>query len=120
MPKFEKLNVWRRGVELAVYIYELTSSGELSKDFGMKDQMRRSVNSVPANIAEGDEMDSNKQSIRYFRIAKGSSGELYTHAEIARRIDMISKDQANYIQNECTALSGMLGNLIKARKKQTK
>jgi four helix bundle protein len=115
MPNFEKLKVWEKSVELARKIYDVTSQGKLDKDYGMKDQMRRSAVSISANIAEGDEMDSNKQSIRYFRIAKGSCGELYTHTEISNRVGLISNEQAKYIQTECTSISGMLGNIIKAR-----
>lgn len=116
MPNFEKLKVWEKSVELARKIYEVTSQGKLGKDYGMKDQMRRSAVSISANIAEGDEMDSNKQSIRYFRIAKGSCGELYTHIEIAKRVGLITNEDANYIQTECISISGMLGNIIKARR----
>ena len=117
MPKFEKLHVWERAVDLAVSIYKVTSVGDLSRDFGMKDQMRRSAVSIAANIAEGDEMNSNKQSARYFKISKGSSGELYTHAEIVKRVGILNDKDADDIQEECTAISGMLGNLIKSRTK---
>ena len=51
MPKFEKLNVWKRAVALAIYVYKITAKGELSKDYGLKDQMQRAVISMPGNIA---------------------------------------------------------------------
>ena len=60
MGKFCELKVWQRAKALAVYIYEETSSGEFSKDFGLKDQIRRAAVSVASNIAEGDELDTDK------------------------------------------------------------
>ena len=104
MPKFERLNVWTKSLELSVYVYRLSSNGKLSKDFGLRDQMRRAEASIPANIAEGDEMESVKQSIKFFRIAKGSSGVLYTHAEITKQIDLLSKSEVDFIQNECVVI----------------
>jgi len=54
MGNFEELKVWQRAKELAVEIYKLTAKGKLSKDYGLRDQMRRAAVSIPSNIAEGD------------------------------------------------------------------
>jgi four helix bundle protein len=51
MGNFRKLNVWQRAKDLAVNVYKLTDSGQLNKDFGLKDQIRRSAVSIPSNIA---------------------------------------------------------------------
>lgn len=66
MPKggFKDLLVWQRAKELAVLIYKTTETGSLAKDFGLKDQMRRAAVSVPSNIAEGDERDTNKDAVK--------------------------------------------------------
>ena len=68
---FQNLQVWQKSKNLAVQIYKITSSGKLEKDFGLRDQIRRSAISVPSNIAEGDERDTDKDSVRFFFIAKG-------------------------------------------------
>ena len=73
MGKFQDLNVWQRSKDLTVYLYKLTGKGKFSKDFGLRDQIRRASVSIASNIAEGDEHGSDKQSNRYFYIAKGSS-----------------------------------------------
>ena len=65
MGNFEDLKVWQRAKDLAVYIYKLTAHGRFSKDFGLRDQIRRAAVSIPSNIAEGDELGTDKQSIRY-------------------------------------------------------
>jgi four helix bundle protein len=78
MGNFQKLRVWQLAKNLAVKIYKLTKSQKYSKDFGLKDQIQRAAVSVPANISEGDELGSNRQSIKHFNIAKGSVAEVQT------------------------------------------
>ena len=115
MGKFMELKVWQRAKDLAVYIYKITREGTFAKDFGFRDQIRRAALSIPSNIAEGDELGSNKQAVKFFYIAKGSSAELLTQAIIALEIKYIGKKGFEHIQTECTAISGMLGRLIKVR-----
>jgi len=83
MGKFQELKVWQRAKELAVFIYKLTAKGTFLKDYGLRDQMRRAGVSIPSNIAEGDELDSDRQAIRFFYTAKGSSAEVLTQAIIS-------------------------------------
>ena len=75
---FKDLAVWQRAKDLAVLIYKVSDSEMKSVDFGLKDQVRRSAVSVANNLAEGDERDTDKESIRYFFITKGSVAELRT------------------------------------------
>jgi hypothetical protein len=70
MGNFRKLLVWQKAKELAVKIYKLVRTQPISKDFGFRDQIQRAAVSIPANIAEGDELDTDKQSIRHFYIEK--------------------------------------------------
>ena len=70
----------------------LQISNKFVKDFGLRDQARRSAVSVPSNIAEGDERDTDKDSVRFFFIAKGSLAELRTQMEIAYRIGYIDEN----------------------------
>jgi len=116
MSNFENLNVWHKAVELAVSIYSLTSENQyFKKDFGLKDQIRRAVVSISSNISEGDQLGTDKQAVRQFYIAKGSTAELYTQLIISNKIGYISEfDIKNYL-SECRSISAMLTNLIKSR-----
>jgi four helix bundle protein len=114
---FRELKVWQRGKILAVKVYEISSKGRFNSDYSLRDQVRRAAVSIPSNIAEGDTLGTNKQSIRYFHIAKGSCAELMTQFEIASEIGYISQPIFAEIQEECLNLSGMLERLIKARLK---
>ena len=75
MGKFQELRAWQRAKNLAVYLYQVTGAGEFSRDFALRDQLRRVAVSIPSNIAEGDELGTNKQSINFFHIAKRSAAE---------------------------------------------
>jgi four helix bundle protein len=114
---FKELKVWQRGKTLAVKVYEISGKGRFDSDYGLRDQVRRAAVSIPSNIAEGDTLGSNKQSIRHFHIAKGSCAELMTQFEIAQEIGYISNETMTEIQEECLGLSGMLERLIKVRSK---
>ena len=107
--------MWQRAKQLAVKVYQLTTESSLTKHYALADQIRRSSVSVPSNIAEGDERDTDKDSIRFFYIAKGSLAELVTQLEIAHEVGLLSQQQTAPILTECVELGRMLGALIKAR-----
>lgn len=114
---FKELKVWQKSKDLAVYVYKMTNSGKFGHDYSLRDQIRRAVVSIPSNIAEGDERETDKEAVRYFYIAKGSSAEALTQAIIAFEIGYIQEETFKEIENKCTEISGMLSKLITARSK---
>jgi len=112
---FRELKVWQHSKDMAVYIYQLTNQGSFERDVGLKDQIRRAAVSIPSNIAEGDERNTNKESIRFFYIAKGSLAEVVTQTIIAREIGYLSDNIYNELIDECSIIGKMLGKLIKVR-----
>jgi len=117
MGNFEELKVWQRAKDLAVFIYKEKGQGIFDKDFVLKDQMRRAAVSIVSNIAEGDELDTDRQSVKFFFIAKGSSAELLTQGMIAREVGYLDEVSFSHIQKETKAISSMLTKLIRARSK---
>ena len=115
MGKFQKLRVWQLAKEIAVKIYRLTKTKEFLKDFGLREQIQRCSVSIASNIAEGDELGTDKQSIRHFYIAKGSTAELITQLIIAYEISYIDENTKNILINKCDKVSAMLAKLIKAK-----
>ena len=112
---FKDLRVWQKSMGLAVYVYRITNQGQLKTDYGLRDQARRSAVSVPSNIAEGDERDTDKDAIRFFYIAKGSLAELRTQMEIAFKVGYIDQKAYADIEEKAIQIGKMLGGLIKAR-----
>jgi len=114
---FKDLIVWQNAKELAVEIYRITSENKaFERDFSLRDQMRRSSVSIASNIAEGDERDTDKESVRFFYIAKGSLGELRTQIEIAYSIEYLTTDVFEALDSNCKQLGKMIGRLIQVRR----
>jgi four helix bundle protein len=115
IEKFEDLLVWKEAMRLSVQLYRCLKD---CKNYGFRDQIQRSVISIPSNIAEGFERQSNKEFIQYLYIAKGSCGELRTQLHIAFEINLVEKSKCEeYL--ECTRkISAMLYQLIKTRKER--
>ena len=120
MGNFQELKVWQRAKDLAVFLYKLTGQGAFAKDYGLRDQIRRAAVSIPSNIAEGDELGTDRQAIKFFYIAKGSSAELLTQTIIANEIGYLRNQHFDHVKKECRAISGMLTRLIQARSSKKK
>lgn len=110
--RFEELGVWQVAMTLCSSIYELTNEAHFSKDYGLKDQIRRSAVSVPSNIAEGFERDSQNQFIYFLVISKGSCGELRTQLKIAANLNYISENEYQKLNEECISVSKQLAGFI--------
>jgi four helix bundle protein len=115
MENFQELKVWQRSKNLAVSLCKITEQGAFDKDWALRDQIRRAVVSIPSNIAEGDELGTDRQAIKFFYTARGSSAEALTQAVIAYEIGYLTKEEFDYVKKECQAISGMLTRLIQAR-----
>ena len=110
--QFEDLEVWKRACRLCVEIFKALKE---CRDSGFKDQITRSVLSIPSNIAEGYERGSNKDAIKFFYYAKGSAGELRTQIYIGMEIGTIHKQTGLSWIQEAQEISKMLSGLIKGR-----
>ena len=108
---FEELEVWQRGCRLAVDVFKIFAT---CRNFTMQDQIQRSALSVPSNVAEGYERDSDKEFVRFLNIAKASCGELRTQLYISRKLDFIQKADSERLVRESKEISAMLHGLSRA------
>ena len=97
---------------------DIYNSLKLCKDYGLKDQLQRAAVSIPSNIAEGFERQSNKEFIQYLFIAKGSCGELRTQIHIASRLKIFSDKVSEKLLEKTRKVSAMTYNLIKTRREK--
>lgn len=107
---FEDLDVWKRACRLSATLYQ--QLGELS-NWGFRDQILRSGLSVPSNIAEGYERDSDAEIARFLTIAKGSCGELITQIYIGIEAGFIVRESGRSWVRESKEINAILGALIK-------
>jgi four helix bundle protein len=114
---FRQLRVWQCAKELAVYVYTVTTVGKFSRDFGLRDQIRRAAVSIPSNIAEGDERYTDRDAVRFLYMAKGSAAEVLTQAIIAHEIGYLDAESFAALESRCMEVAKMLSRLIGARSK---
>jgi four helix bundle protein len=114
LSRFEDLECWREATFLATEVYRISADGEMGRDFGFRDQLRRSAVSIASNIAEGKERETASELIRFLYIAKGSTGELKTQLHIAKQIGYLGEVKFVELNQRVEKISGMIGNLIKA------
>ena len=76
IERFEDIQAWQRTRELNRRIYEVTGKGEFSRNFSLKDQIRRAALSIMLNIAEGFARGSNKEFRQFLFVVHGSAAEV--------------------------------------------
>ena len=92
ISRFEEIEAWKNARELTKQIYQLSAIGAFSRDFGLRDQIRRAAVSVMSNIAEGFESQTQALFIKYLGVAKASAGELRSQLYIASDLGYLSPE----------------------------
>jgi four helix bundle protein len=112
--KCEKLDVWKKSAALSAEIYRYFSD---FRDYGFKDQITRSGLSIPSNIAEGIERESDRETWRFLDIAQASGAELKTQIYIGMKIEYIEISQGKKWLEELESIGKMLRALKATVKK---
>ncbi len=108
------LEVWQKSVDLVEYVYKITDKFPECEMYGLSNQIRRAVVSIPSNIAEGVSRQSTKEYIQFLYISLGSVAEVETQIIIANRLNYI-KD-IKHIMAEIEQIRKMLCTLIRKLK----
>ena len=114
VERFEELIAWQKARALTRGIYEVTGRGSFSKDFGLKDQMRRAAVSIMSNIAEGFERGRPSEFHQFLSVAKASRAELRSQLYIA--LDAAYMDEAlfNELMTKAVEVGRIIGGLRSA------
>ncbi len=67
---FEEIESWQKARELTREVYTVSNQGAFTKDFGLRDQIRRASVSIMSNIAEGFERDWNREFLQFLAVCK--------------------------------------------------
>ncbi len=118
--KFEDIVAWQKALELSDLIYEHSNKDKFSKDFGLRDQMRRASVSVVSNIAEGFEREGNNQFIYFLLVAKASAGELRAQMYVARNQKYITTEEFEKLNNKVLEVSKTISGFISYLRTQKK
>ena len=112
--KFEDLVAWQRSRDLTKQIYELSSSGQFGRDYGLRNQIQRAAVSIMSNLAEGFERGKNTEFHQFVSIAKGSCAEVRCQLYIALDAGYISSLEFDQLRSDAEELGRILGGLRRA------
>ena len=94
---FQDLKIWQLGIEIVKDVYLLTNCFPKCEIYGLTSQIRRSVISIPSNIAEGFRRYYNKEYRQFLFIALGSCAELETQIIIASELSYLDEHKKELI-----------------------
>ena len=106
MKTHHELTVWKKSIDFVTTVYKITEEYPKTEIYGLTNQVRRAVVSVPSNIAEGAARTSKKEFSHFLSISLGSISEVESQLIVSRNL--------NYITNE--QLENLLSELIEIRK----
>jgi four helix bundle protein len=93
IERFDEIKAWKMARELTGKAYSLTKKDGFSQDFGLKRQIQNAAGSSMHNIAEGFDLETNAEFLRFLRYAKRSCTEVQSELYVALDQRYISKDE---------------------------
>lgn len=113
VESYRDLIVWQKAMDLVVAIYRETDGWPPSEKYGLTQQLRRCVVSVPSNIAEGQCRRSDREFAQFLRIAHGSLREAETQIMLGQRIGYCSIESESRYLERTAELGRLIQGLIR-------
>ena len=111
---YRDLEVWQRAMDLVVDCYAATKAFPAEERYGLTAQIRRSVVSVPSNIAEGRGRQGVGGFLYHLSVAYGSLMELDTQLQISARLHYLGADIAERLLDRVGEVRRLLSGLLRA------
>ena len=111
---FTDMKVWQDASRLSLQVFQISQELPKSEDYGLISQIRRSANSISANLAEGFGRKTNKDKANFYIIARGSVFETQNHLHYGIKVGYFEQDSTMAIINEYSKLIHDLNKLIKS------
>jgi four helix bundle protein len=117
LRRFVEMEVWVSARSLVSGIYAVSQNSSVSRDYGLRDQIRRASISVASNIAEGFESQSNPNFIRFLASARGSAAEVRAQLYLAFDLGYISNPDFLSLVSQSESISRQITGLMNYLKK---
>ena len=114
---YSELIVWQKAMDLVAMIYASTKAFPKEELYGLTNQLRRAVVSIPSNIAEGQGRRSTNEFVRYLSIAHGSLREVETQILIAERLGYLLAPASRELMNSASEVGRLINGLINSLKR---
>ena len=117
IERFEDIQAWQEARSLTNLIYSVCRQNLFSKDFGLRDQIRRASISIMSNVAEGFDSQSDIEFIKFLNYSKRSASEVQSHLYAALDQKYISSEKFTEIYEKCSEVKRLIGGFIRYLKK---
>jgi four helix bundle protein len=111
IKRFEDIKAWQRARELVQIVYQISSTGEFTKAFGLRDQFRRAAVSVMSNIAEGFARKGDRDFACFFDISRVSSVEVQSSLYVAMDAGYIKREEFEKLYGIADEVISMISGL---------
>ncbi len=111
--RFEDIEGWKKERELTRSVYQMSAVDKFSRDYGLRDQVRRAAVSIMSNIAEGFERGGNKEFQHFLAVAKGSAGEVRSQLYVALDAAFINQEQFDHVSHLAIETGRLIAGLMK-------
>ena len=99
MPTFRDLRIWREAHNLMLEIHQIARCLPYEERFRKRDQIERSLSSVPDNISEGYTAYYYNEKIKSMLIARREAGETQNHIESLAGKNYLPRTKADELIN---------------------
>ncbi len=111
IERFEDFIAWQKARVLTSDIYKVTNDGAFSRDYGLKDQIRRAAVSSMSNLAEGFERGRPGEFHQFLSISKASCAELRSQLYVALDAHYINQATFEVLMRQAWEVGQILGGL---------
>ncbi|WP_255297453.1 four helix bundle protein [Anaerophaga thermohalophila] len=111
---FEEMPVWQKANQLSIDVFYLPINLPKAEDYGLTSQIRRSSNSVAANIAEGFGRRTKKDKSCLYVVARGSAFEAQNHLIYGLKVEYFDKNEADKLIQAYNDLIYDLNKIIRS------
>ena len=109
----ETLKVWQKALAFAVEVCNnVLPLIPAHEKWSLIDQLRRSAQSIPANIAEGYGRFYFQESVRSCYIARGSLEETYSHVALAYKLGYLDDETHKRLNEHVMELRRMINGYV--------
>ena len=113
IKRFEDVEAWKQGRELTRRIYQITSQSKFTRDYALRDQIRRAAISITSNIAEGFDRGGNREFVQFLAIARGSASELKSQLYTALDAGYVDQKEFAELYQLAHSVVLLIGGFIK-------
>ncbi len=112
IERFEDVKAWQQAREMTNMVYDVTEAGTFSRDFSLRDQIRRAAGSIMHNIAEGFDAGSDSEFIRFLKYARRSASEVQSQLYLAQDRKYLNAEQFHSLYDKATETKKLINAFI--------